>query len=130
MLPLVNALCYVARIPPILQAKSTSCPCLFYVGPSTRAQSTAPATVGRYIPRGRNELHTIFDHHFTEFCEQYEQKYASTYGMYRLDRIKQVGERFATCGDYLQGIARIRCTNPECGHDYFRAFSLSVARWG
>ena len=29
----------------------------------------------------------------------------------------------ATCGDYLQGIARIRCTNPECGHDYFRPFS-------
>ncbi|MDA3947963.1 MAG: transposase, partial [Spirochaeta sp.] len=35
----------------------------------------------------------------------------------------QLGERFSTCGDYLQGVARIRCTNPECGHDYFRPFS-------
>ena len=43
--------------------------------------------------------------------------------MYRLHRIKQLGQRFATCGDNIQGIARIRCTNPECGHDYFRPFS-------
>jgi hypothetical protein len=27
------------------------------------------------------------------------------------------------CGDYRQGIARIRCSNPDCGHDYFRPFS-------
>ncbi len=32
-------------------------------------------------------------------------------------------ERFCTCGDYLQGVARIRCTNPECGHYCFRPFS-------
>ena len=77
----------------------------------------------RYVPRGRNELHAIFDRHFDDFCEQYDEKYAATYGMYRLDRIQQLGERFCTCGDYLQGVARIRCTNPECGHDYFRPFS-------
>jgi hypothetical protein len=69
----------------------------------------------RYVPRGRNELHTIFERHFAEFCEHYEEKYAATYGKYRLDRIQQIGERFCTCGDYLQGVARIRCTNPECG---------------
>jgi len=34
-----------------------------------------------------------------------------------------VSEHFAACGDYLNGVARIRCTNPECGHDYFRPFS-------
>lgn len=77
----------------------------------------------RYIPRGRNELHTIFERHFAKFCEQYDDKYAGTYGRYRLERIQQIGERFSTCGDYLQGIARIRCTNLECGHDYFRPFS-------
>ncbi|TVQ40382.1 MAG: IS91 family transposase [Spirochaetaceae bacterium] len=43
--------------------------------------------------------------------------------MYRLERIRQLGERFSLCGDYLRGAARIRCTNPECGHDYFRPFS-------
>jgi hypothetical protein len=77
----------------------------------------------RYVPRGRNELHTIFERHFAYFCEQYDEKYAATYGMYRLERIQRIGERFSTCGDYLQGVARIRCTNPECGHDYFRPFS-------
>ncbi len=77
----------------------------------------------RYVPRGRNELYTIFECHFDDFREQYDEKYAATYGMYRLELIQQVGERFSTCGDYLQGVARIRCTNPECGHDYFRPFS-------
>ena len=31
--------------------------------------------------------------------------------------------RFLTCGDYRQGIARIRCLNPEYRHEYFRPFS-------
>lgn len=56
----------------------------------------------------------------TTFCEQYDEKYAATYGRYRLERIQQIGERFSTCGDYLQGVAQIHCTNPECGHDYFQ----------
>jgi transposase-like protein len=75
------------------------------------------------VPRGRNDLHTIFEQHFDDFCRLYDEKYAATYGRYRLERIRQLGERFTTCGDYLQGVARIRCTNPECGHDYFRPFS-------
>ncbi len=82
-----------------------------------------PIATKRYVPRGRNELHTIFERHFDDFCEQYDEKYATTYDMYRLERIQQLGERFSLCGDYLQGVARIRCTNPECGHDYFRPFS-------
>lgn len=105
-----------------------------YVNTAAFAETVA---ANRYAPRGRNELHTIFERHFAEFCEQYDEKYAGTYGMYRLERIQQIGERFSTCGDYLQGVARIRCTNPECGlvgasgtcsamrpgHDYFRPFS-------
>ncbi len=44
--------------------------------------------------------------------------------MFRLERIQQIGERFATCRDYLQGVARIHgCAMiPECGHDYSRPF--------
>lgn len=34
-----------------------------------------------------------------------------------------MGRRFCTCGDYLKGVARIRCTDPDCGHDHFRPFS-------
>jgi len=85
--------------------------------------SVATTARNQYVPRGRNDLHTIFERHFGDFCARYEEKYAATYGRYRLERIEQIGERFCTCGDYLQGVARIRCTNPECGHDYFRPFS-------
>ena len=90
---------------------------------SSATRSPATSTKHRYIPRGRNELHTIFERHFTEFCDVYDERFASTYGMFRLDRIRDIGERFLTCGDYRLGVARIRCTNPACGHDYFRPFS-------
>jgi len=93
------------------------------VGSPSLGKAAVPVTEGQYVPRGRNELHTIFDHHFPDFCERYDEKYASKYGMFRLERIQQIGEKFSTCGDYLQGVARIRCTNPECGNDYFRPFS-------
>jgi hypothetical protein len=87
------------------------------------AVSVATTASNQYVPRGRNELHTIFERHFEDFCGQYDEKYAATYGRYRLERIQQLGERFCDCGDYLHGVARIRCTNPDCGHDYFRPFS-------
>jgi hypothetical protein len=28
--------------------------------------------------------------------------------MFRLERIQQIGERFSTCGNYPQGVARFR----------------------
>ena len=68
-------------------------------------------------------LHEIVDRHYQEFIAQCEQKYRETYGDYRFDRIERVIGQFRECGDFTKGIARIRCTNPECGHDYFRPFS-------
>ena len=38
--------------------------------------STAP---NRYVPRSRNEFHAIFERHFTDFCDNYDEKYAATY---------------------------------------------------
>ena len=67
--------------------------------------------------------HYIFEKHFTDFCDVYDEQYADKYGKFSLGRIIDVGEHFLSCGDYLNGVARIRCTNPECGHDYFRPFS-------
>jgi hypothetical protein len=88
---------------------------------ATRAPGTA--TKARYIPRGRNQLHTIFEPHLDEFCDDYDERYAAMYGMFRLERIRQIGDRFLTCGDYRLGVARIRCSNPACGHGNFRPFS-------
>lgn len=76
-----------------------------------------------YLPRGINILHTIFEKHFTDFIDIYEEQYADKYGKFNLDRIMDVGEHFLAYGDYLNGVARIRCTNSECGYDYFRPFS-------
>jgi hypothetical protein len=49
------------------------------------AISVATTATNRYVPRGRNELRTIFEHHFANFCEHFVEKYAATYGVYRLD---------------------------------------------
>ena len=76
---------------------------------ATRAPTTS--TRDRYIPRGRNQLHTIFERHLDEFCDVYDERYAATYGMFRLDRIREIGRRFLTCGDYRLGVARIRIDN-------------------
>ncbi len=70
-----------------------------------------------------NALQAVFKDHFHEFADSYEQKYAPTYGRFRLDRITEVVENFVSCGDYSQGVARIRCTNPECRNEFFRPFS-------
>ena len=76
-----------------------------------------------YQPGGKNLLQKIFERHFSDFVRVYENDYADRYGKYRLERIKTIGEHFLACGNYLNGVARIRCTNPECSHDYFRPFS-------
>ena len=75
--------------------------------------------------RGRNQLHTIFERHFDEFCDVYDERFATTYGLFRRDRIRDIGKRFLTCGDYRLGVARIRCTNSSCGHDSFRLFGCN-----
>ena len=72
-----------------------------------------PVTHHVYTPRGRNALQTICEKHFQEYCNVYEESYASQYGKFRLDRVMEVGEHFLACGDYLQRVARIKCTNPD-----------------
>ena len=76
-----------------------------------------------YNPRGRTVLHEIVVRHYQDFVRGYEEKYRETYGDFRFERIDRVIEQFRECGDYTKGIARIRCTNPECGNDFFRPFS-------
>ena len=80
---------------------------------ATQVALAATAGHKRYIARGKNQLHTIFENHFSEFCDQYDERFAQKYGRFRLRRIESVAERFGTCGDYRHGVARIRCTNPE-----------------
>ncbi|MEW5816621.1 MAG: transposase zinc-binding domain-containing protein [Spirochaetota bacterium] len=76
-----------------------------------------------FLGEGIPFILSIFEKHLQDFCDIYEENYARRYGKYRLDRIVEVVEHFLVCGDYTQGIARIRCSNPECEHDCFRPFS-------
>ena len=46
------------------------------------ASSVAITERNQYVPRGRNELHTIFERHFADFCKHYYKKYAPKYGGY------------------------------------------------
>ena len=80
-------------------------------------------SLGGYVPRAQNLLQHIFIQHFPAFVDSYDERYAEQYGKFRLERIEEVARHFIICGDYSHGIARIRCTDPECGHDYFRPFS-------
>jgi len=75
--------------------------------------------ISSYTPRGQNVLQKIFIDHFVNFKEQYDEKYAKTHGNFCIDRITEVATEFTKCGDYKEGLARIKCQNPECGHDYF-----------
>ena len=71
-------------------------------------------------------MQKIFQYHFSDFEDRYDDLYAKQYGKYRIIRIKEAVEKFLECGDYLKGIARIKCTNPRCGHEFFRPFVASL----
>ena len=47
---------------------------------STQVAFAATARHKRYITRGKNQLHTIFEKHFSEFCDQYDERFAQKYG--------------------------------------------------
>ena len=76
-----------------------------------------------YVPKEQNVIQEILQDHFSDFEEQYDDHYAKQYGKYRIIRIKETVEKFLECGDYSKGIARIKCPNPVCDHEYFRPFS-------
>ncbi|HDY86958.1 MAG TPA: hypothetical protein ENH82_02445 [bacterium] len=64
----------------------------------------------------------------SDFEEQYDDHYAKQYGKYRIIRVKEAVEKFLEFRDYSKGIARIKCTNPVCDHEYFRPFVASL-KW-
>jgi hypothetical protein len=107
----------------IFQCKLIIYAYIIYVGITTviekEEQLHHPSSLSSYIPKGENVVQRILKEHFEEFREQYEARYARNYGKYRLERIEQVVEEFLKCGNYKEGLARVKCLNPECGHDYF-----------
>ena len=66
-------------------------------------RSPGVSTRHRYLPRGRNQLHTVFERHFNELCDLYHERYATTYGMFRLDRIGHILAHLVKIGRALPG---------------------------
>ena len=78
-----------------------------------------------YKPKETNVIQEILQDHFKSFEENYDTQYSERYGKYRIIRIKEAVEKFLECGNYSKGIARIKCTNPDCDHKYFRPWPLA-----
>ena len=79
--------------------------------------------LGTYRPRGPSSLQRLFHANLPELLARYDPEFAVRLGKYRQQRIAKAVERFLGCRDYSKGIARIKCTNPECKNEYFRPFS-------
>ena len=74
-----------------------------------------------YRPRGPDPLRKLFRLRFPASQAIYEQRYAAFFGKFRLPLILRAASAFRLCGDWSQGIDRIRC--PDCGYDLLRPFS-------
>jgi hypothetical protein len=88
---------------------------------STAATPVLRSIRPEYRPHGPDPLRTLFRQRFPAFQASYEQRYAAFFGKFRLPLISRAASAFRLCGDWSQGIARIRC--PDCGYDLFRPFS-------
>jgi hypothetical protein len=83
--------------------------------------SASPPSPSAYQSRSRSDLQRLFHERFPSFEAAYEGKYAEDCGRFRLPLMSASAKAFDACGDWENGIARIRC--PDCGYDYFRPFS-------
>ncbi|MCX7037784.1 MAG: hypothetical protein NT005_01385 [Spirochaetes bacterium] len=70
-----------------------------------------------YSPRGLDPLRRLFCQRFPAFRAAYEKRYAAFFGSFRPPLIARAASAFRLCGDWSQGIARIRC--PDCGYALF-----------
>lgn len=76
-----------------------------------------------YNQKKTNIVQTILSENYNDFLNIYAEKYAAEYGIYRLDRINESVSKFSECGDWNNGIARVKCTNAGCKHELFLPFS-------
>ena len=76
-----------------------------------------------YNQKETNIIQTILSENYTDFENTYDVKYADEYGLFRLDRINETVSKFSECGDWNNGIARVKCTNSDCKHEMFLPFS-------
>lgn len=81
---------------------------------------------GVYRQRGVSGLQRLYRARFPDLHSRYDDELATRLGKVRVPRITRDVERFLNCGDRTKGIARIKCTNPDCKSESFRPFSRKV----
>jgi hypothetical protein len=74
-----------------------------------------------YRPRAPDGIQRLFRERFPAFETAWEERYAAACGKYRLPLIQRAAEAYRLCGDWQEGIARVRC--PDCAYDFFVPFS-------
>ena len=82
-----------------------------------------------YHPREPSDspLWKILHNHYEDFKAGYDEHCEKHYGFFR-SVVDEVVEEYLRCGDLHEGFARVRCTNPECKHEFLLAFSCK-GRW-
>jgi Putative transposase/Transposase zinc-binding domain len=70
----------------------------------------------------KTPLYRLIDDHYAEFKSTYNEKYGDIYGFYRPEIDKEI-EKYQECGIYRFGFAKLKCSNTECGEEYFLPFS-------
>jgi hypothetical protein len=60
--------------------------------------------------------------HYADFKSGYDEHCEKQVGFFR-PVVDKVVEEYLRRGDLHEGFARVRCTNPECRHEYLLAFS-------
>ena len=75
-----------------------------------------------YHPREPTDspLWKILHNHYEDFNAGYGEHCEKQYGFFR-PVVDEVVEEYLRCGDLHEGFARVRCTNPECKHEYLLA---------
>jgi len=76
-----------------------------------------------YHPREPTDssLWKILDTHYADFKSGYDEHCEKQYGFFR-PVVDEVVEEYLRCGDLHEGFARVRCTNPECKHEFLLSF--------
>jgi hypothetical protein len=82
--------------------------------------STPVSDSSSYRSHAPSELQRLFRERFPAFAARCDETYDPDFGRYRLPQISRAAAAFDACGDWENGIARIRCAG--CGYDCFRPF--------
>ncbi|MBI5677665.1 MAG: transposase zinc-binding domain-containing protein [Planctomycetes bacterium] len=68
------------------------------------------------------DLYKLIEANYESFINVYDERYEKEYGYLRYN-VADIIYHYLDCGILDNGFARVRCTNPECGHEYLLAFS-------